>query len=225
LKHATTTAFALAGLGGLNAHGAGFLAAATKCKVVPDLVTATSGQIIVLAEWLQGKDLEASLVNPKLEHNPFAQLAVAFAGDPGVFRPAYPEALKRWWSLPLGEKNPLEGLFDRLFPAQLYVPTREQADFDNIARALNNATASDGREIGVVFNAYNLKTGQAVLFTTRPDSFGPKKNGFSARRPRWMCAAAALAERSWCLARSRRKPWSRRSGCRSTVSITCPSRI
>src|SRR5262249_9170434 len=133
-------------------------------QVVPELVTATSGQIIVLAEWLQGKDLEASLVNPKLEHNSFAQLAVAFGGESGVFRPAYLEALKRWWSLPLGEKNPLEGLFDRLFPAQLYVPTRKQADFDNIARVLNSATGSDGREIGVVFNAYNLKTGRAVLF-------------------------------------------------------------
>jgi hypothetical protein len=48
-----TTAFALAGLGGFNAHGAGFLAAASKCGVVPDLVTATSGEIVVLADWLQ----------------------------------------------------------------------------------------------------------------------------------------------------------------------------
>jgi hypothetical protein len=37
------TAFALAGLGGFNAHGAGFLAAATKWGVTPELVTATSG--------------------------------------------------------------------------------------------------------------------------------------------------------------------------------------
>ena len=53
-----TTAFALAGLGGFNAHGAGFLTAASECGVVPDLVTATSGQIVVLADWLRGKDLE-----------------------------------------------------------------------------------------------------------------------------------------------------------------------
>ena len=37
------TAFAVAGLGGFNAHGAGFLAAAAARNVVPDLVTATSG--------------------------------------------------------------------------------------------------------------------------------------------------------------------------------------
>jgi hypothetical protein len=48
-----TTAFALAGLGGFNAHGAGFLTAASACEVVPDLVTATSGQIVVLVAWLQ----------------------------------------------------------------------------------------------------------------------------------------------------------------------------
>jgi hypothetical protein len=164
LENTATTAFALAGLGGLNAHGAGFLAAASECKVVPDLVTATSGQIIVLAEWLQGKDLEESLVNAKLEHNSFAQLAIAFTGDPGIFRPAYLEAMRRWWSPPSSEKNPFEALFDRLLPAQMYVPTRGPADFETIARALNNATGGDGREIGIVFNAYNLKTGQAVLF-------------------------------------------------------------
>jgi hypothetical protein len=95
-----TTAFALAGLGGFNAHGAGFLAAASKCNVAPDLATATSGQIIVLADWLQHKDLEKSLVVPELENNPMAQLAIAFSGDPGVFRPAYLEMLERWLKPP-----------------------------------------------------------------------------------------------------------------------------
>ena len=79
-----TTAFALAGLGGFNAHGAGFLAAASKCGVVPDLVTATSGQIVVLADWLQHKNLEESLVSPELEHNAMAQLAVLLNGEHGV---------------------------------------------------------------------------------------------------------------------------------------------
>jgi hypothetical protein len=155
----SNTAFALAGLGGFNAHGAGFLAAASKCNVVPDLVTATSGQIIVLADWLRGDDLEKSLVVPELEHNPMAQLAIVLSGDPGVFRPAYPEMLERWLTPPPLEGNPLEALFNRLFPAQLYVPTRPAADFSNIAKVFN-----DNRDIGIVFNAYNLRTGQAVLF-------------------------------------------------------------
>jgi len=159
----TSTAFALAGLGGFNAHGAGFLAAASACGAVPDLVTATSGQIVVLADWLQHKNLETLLVDPELEHNALAQLAIAFTGDPGVFRPAYIEAIKRWWTPPQGNSL-LEALFNRLLPAQLYVPTRDPADFATIARVFNNEANIDGHKIGVVFNAYNLKTGKAVLY-------------------------------------------------------------
>jgi hypothetical protein len=40
---ATDIAFALAGLGGFNAHGAGFLTAARELGVTPDVATATSG--------------------------------------------------------------------------------------------------------------------------------------------------------------------------------------
>jgi hypothetical protein len=155
----STTAFALAGLGGFNAHGAGFLTAASKCNVVPDLVTATSGQIVVLADWLQGHDLEKSLVIPELEHNPMAQLAIVVSGDHGVFRPAYPEMLKRWMTPPSPKANILEAFFDRLLPAQLYVPTRPAADFSRIAKVFN-----DNHDMGIVFNAYNLKTGRTVLF-------------------------------------------------------------
>jgi hypothetical protein len=158
----STAAFALAGLGGFNAHGAGFLAAASKCKVIPDLVTATSGQIVVLADWLQGKNLEQSLVVPELEHNTMAQLAIAVSGDPGVFRPAYPEALRRWLTPQFGGDF-FEGPCNRLFPAQLYVPTRPASDFSTIADVFNNARIED-RDIGIVFNAYNLRTGQAVLY-------------------------------------------------------------
>ena len=145
----STTAFALAGLGGFNAHGAGFLAAASKCNVVPDLVTATSGQIIVLADWLQDKDLEKSLVIPELEHNPMAQLAIAFSGDPVVFRPAYPEMLERWLRPPSPSGNLLEEFFNRAFPAQLYVPTRPAADFSNIAKVFNcgRCTCRHGRHL------------------------------------------------------------------------------
>jgi len=159
-----TTAFALAGLGGFNAHGAGFLAAAAECGVVPDLVTATSGQIAIVADWLQGKDLEKSLVAPELVHNPIAQLQVLFSGDPGIFRPAYLEAIGRWFAPPPPKRHPLQVVFDRLLPAQLYVPTRPAADFATIADVFNHNARIGNRDIGIVFNAYNLKTGEAVLF-------------------------------------------------------------
>ncbi|HEY0182036.1 MAG TPA: hypothetical protein VGC09_04440 [Rhodopila sp.] len=159
-----TTAFALAGLGGFNAHGAGFLQAATECAVVPDIVTATSGQIVVLADWLQGKDLETSLIDPTLARSPLAQLTVALAGEPGVFRPAYQDAIMRWWTPPRRNETTFEALLDRLVPAQVYVPTRDAAEFETIADTLNNHARLADRDIGVVFDTYNLQTGTAVLF-------------------------------------------------------------
>lgn len=187
------TAFALAGLGGFNAHGAGFLTAARECGVVPDLVTATSGQIVVLADWLQGKDLETALVDPALEHNPLAQLAVALSGDPGVFMPAYKEALARWFTPPRSGEKPLDALFDRLLPAQQYVPTRPAADFVAIANTLNAAQTKDGKPIAIVFNAYDFRTGQAALF------------GNDAARRHWpneKAITTALATRNARYARS-----------------------
>jgi hypothetical protein len=154
-------AFALAGLGGFNAHGAGFLAAATDCGVIPQLVTATSGQIVILAKWLMGCDLEKAIIDRELEHNKLAQLTVAFGGEPGVFRPAYAETIRRWLRFP-DLDNPFKSLFDRVLPAEVYVPTRKPEEFADIADAFNNK--AEGKGIGVVFNAYNLETGQAVLF-------------------------------------------------------------
>ena len=61
----TRLAFALAGLGGFNAHGAGFLTAASEFGVKPDLVTATSGQVLVLGEWLRGTDLKNFLIDTR----------------------------------------------------------------------------------------------------------------------------------------------------------------
>jgi hypothetical protein len=156
---ATKTAFALAGLGGFNAHGAGFLTAARDCEVKPRLITATSGQIVALADWLQGKDLKKALINPELEHNTVAQLQVALYGDPGVFKPAYAQALARWWRFPPSHESALETLLDRVAPAEVYVPTRKSEDYETIARLFNETSG-----MGIVFNAYNFKTGEAVLY-------------------------------------------------------------
>jgi hypothetical protein len=151
-------AFALAGLGGFNAHGAGFLAAAGKWGVKPELVTATSGQILVLADWLAGKDLRASLISPGRDGNPLVQLQTAFFGYPGVFRPAYREALERFASWPNMHESFFRVLADRLLPAQEYVPERTEADFQ-VAADQFNASA-----IGVVFNSYEPKIGKGVLY-------------------------------------------------------------
>jgi hypothetical protein len=151
-------AFALAGLGGFNAHGAGFLAAASKWGVKPELVTATSGQILVLADWLAGKDMRANLVSPERDGNPLAQLQTVFFGYRGVFRPAYREALERLASWPATHGNFFKMVADRLLPAQEYVPERTEADFKSAADLFNQSA------IGVVFNSYDPKTGNGFLY-------------------------------------------------------------
>jgi len=61
---------------------AGFLQAARDNEIEPDLVTATSGQIVVLAAYLKGaKDLKKGLIDKALEDNPFAQLQIAWRAD------------------------------------------------------------------------------------------------------------------------------------------------
>ncbi len=151
-------AFALAGLGGFNAHGAGFLAAATRWRVKPELVTATSGQILVLADWLGGKDLRANLVSAGRDGNPFTQLQTALFGYPGVFRPAYQEALARFAALPNFREGLLAAIADRFLPAQQYVPARPDTDFQSVADTFN------GSATGVLFNSYEPKTGKGVLY-------------------------------------------------------------
>ena len=49
-------AFALGGLAGANAHGMGFLSAARKLGVEPDIVSCTSGMIYWYWRWLEGDD-------------------------------------------------------------------------------------------------------------------------------------------------------------------------
>jgi hypothetical protein len=148
---AMTIAFALAGLGGFNAHGAGFLTAANTYDIKPDLVTATSGQIIVLAEWLAKTDLKTFLIDRDRLPGVLGTITTALFGVHGVFRPAIPEYWGRWGRL---QTSPLA----KLLPAEELVPLRSPEDLARIARLLNDAP------FGVVFNAYDFEKGEPALF-------------------------------------------------------------
>ena len=151
-----TIAFALAGLGGFNAHGAGFLTAARELDVIPDIVTATSGQIIVLGEWLRTPptNLETLLIDPRRPSGVIGTAMTALTGDPGIFRPAIQEYWQRWTTPPRSWAQ----LSARLFPAEEYVSLRSKTYLGEIAALL------DGAPFGVVFNAYDLVHGTGVLF-------------------------------------------------------------
>ena len=154
----TQLAFALAGLGGFNAHGAGFLQAARDNCVEPDLVTATSGQIIVLAAYLRGEpNLKAGLIDKEMERDPLAQLRIALTGYRGVFEPAFWEAAKRILTPPWFKPD-LNFFADKFLPAQVYKPARTAETIAALAQTFNDS------QVGVVFNTFDPETGNGLLY-------------------------------------------------------------
>jgi hypothetical protein len=203
------TAFALAGLGGFNAHGAGFLAAATKWGVEPELITATSGQILVLADWLATGNpcAHLSFAEPGVDAAA-AQLKIAVSGYPGVFRPAFPEALFRFVS-PNVHGDLRDRLADLFLPAQQYVPQRTEADFEGIAATLN------GSRIGVVFNTLIRNRGPASSTATTPPARSCRSRkpcptrmpqGCGSPRTGTICATCPSTKANERFTRSRWKP-------------------
>jgi hypothetical protein len=157
-----SVAFALGGLGGLNAHGVGFLEAARALEVEPDFVTCSSGMIPWVADWLEGQALL-----PRLEEMvrqgvrfppPFHwmnTLWIAAFGDPATFRPAIWEYWRRWM-------KPLDGtdaraFMERLWPAQVFVPRRSDDEFRRLAGILNAAS------VPVAFNSFHVPSGRGCL--------------------------------------------------------------
>jgi hypothetical protein len=148
---------ALGGLGGFNAHDAGVLAAAHECGLKPDIITCTSGAIFWTHLFLTNPCGIRDEVKRQAEAVSGANaLRVAVLGDPGVFQPAYASYWRRWFTPPSGP--PLRDLFDRLFPAQLYEPTRPKVFFDQIAADFSGASTP------VMFNAYAVKSGRELVF-------------------------------------------------------------
>ncbi len=155
-------AFALGGLGGGNAFGAGFLAAARARNIRPAAITCTSGMIVWTAHYLAGDDLREKL-REQLAEMPKAPDSVPFGnqwllakGLPGVFRPAMQEYWERWsFMSPFSEPKDWA---DRLLPAQTWVPTRSTEHFEFVADTLANS------DVAVMFNAFCPPSGQEVLF-------------------------------------------------------------
>ena len=154
--------FALGGLGGINAHGVGFLEAARALAIEPAFITCSSGMIGWVADWLEGKPLLPRLEEQLRLGNRFPPpfhwmntLWIAAFGDPASFRPAVWEYWHRWLK-PLDWAD-ARTLLDRLWPAQVYVPRRTPEELIRIA-AMMNASA-----IPVAFNSFQPATGREYL--------------------------------------------------------------
>ncbi len=192
-------AFALTGLGGSNAFGAGFLQAALDCDVTPKIITCTSGMIVWTKRYLEA--LAAKKAEPQYESletqlqkeidlvspgPPFLDLMnrwnLALNGIPGIFKPAIVEYWLRpfrtsaygWYSDLIGTAQ------DLISPSQIFVPLRTPTDFRSIATVLNDA-ANQG--IAVCFNSFNAADGIEYLHcnATAEQLFAAEESRRSAR--------------------------------------------
>lgn len=171
------TAFAMGGLAGNNAHGAGFLQAALKRDVKPLMISCTSGQILWVSRYLQicngvkgdlkemlREDLHA--INPTGNAN-IALASLAMFGKPGVFKPMPGNYMRKmienacdvWrhlWTRPGTVLLAQEGL--ELFPCGYLVPDFPPKFFEEIANLFRRAS------IGIIFNSYNPSSGEEYIY-------------------------------------------------------------
>ncbi|WP_185235263.1 hypothetical protein [Teredinibacter franksiae] len=178
--------FALGGLAGNNAHGAGFLSAALKHHVTPKLITCTSGQIYWVYKYLKALcgDIPEDALRKEYtrDDKPLNQSVLAWielfkmglSGKENKFRPVYPHEMAldffdNWSSaivkylrdLSEGNANivPLHTDLFKVLPSRTLVSTFPDIFFDDIA---NTFLTND--EIGLCFNCYDPKRGIEIVY-------------------------------------------------------------
>lgn len=198
-------AFALGGLAGNNAHGAAFLQAALDAKREPTLISCTSGQIRWTYEYLialdnyKKKNISSSgVIHNKLEKfvkscapTPVmeANLAkISALGVDGKFGIAYMDAASEMWAnfskawvktLKEGGRQGLLKNFIDVAPAQSLLPYVTDAECKEMADVINSS------KIGIMFNAFDIRTGQEIVYMNEaadnPTKLLSKKTGTSYR--------------------------------------------
>ena len=190
----TTTsklAFALSGLAGNNAYGAGFLAAAQEIagrdhpELYPGLkmITCTSGTIAGVAAFVARQDLRtmvqagidavnrATWLPPEHWADPARLwLITGWTGIPGIFGP-YIQAVgehvhAQATATATGARPPLPPMpqewVNTILPARMFVPARPESDFEKWAGLFNQA------DVGIAFNSFDPSAGQEYLYVNKP---------------------------------------------------------
>lgn len=182
-------AFALGGLAGNNAHGAGFLQAALESGRKPDLISCTSGQIYWVFNYLNELNLQQSETISleatesvhlrsileediqKTPSGPMGMVNLMLWGRPGKIEPDFVnyanEFVMNSWSLVLNnlahptEMNPISDLY-HLLPSGWLVPKFTEEFYENISRSFN-----EERHIGIFFNSYNPVGGFETVYVNQ----------------------------------------------------------
>ena len=177
-----TIAFALGGLAGNNAFGAGVLQAALDCQVKPDFISCTSGQISWTLSYLNalegGASLEKVLEDEIKEQEPYPLkdmnwMNLMTTGLKDVYKPVSPVGYMTEMSLNMVNsfkdisQDVAQGNFksiswietiQRWKPSRTLKPARTDDVFDLISTAFNRS------DIGIAFNSYAPLKGEEYVY-------------------------------------------------------------
>ncbi len=192
--------FALGGLAGNNAHGAGFLQAALDVGAQPDFITCTSGQILWVQRYLEaldvqrylaalGKQPQSDVLKDKLQEDidgieHFHQrdldlFTLALSGKPGIFRAAryeYPlDFVKNTMSMMERVIKDWPNIFFLRewldeWPARTMVPLFKNQFFEEISKIFNGCN-----KIGIAFNSYDPSQGMEIVHLNEKAQIDLKK--------------------------------------------------
>ena len=226
-----TVAFALGGLAGNNAHGAGFLQAALDAGVEPLMISCTSGQIRWAFDYLSGPEgrhgaslrdlMEDMIARGSPSGNKTLDLAaLGLYGMPGVLHPDWGGFLKEsfqnatetltrvvrapWDVIPLQEAL-------KTIPCHLLEPEKDRF-FHDASDLFNN------HEVGIVFNSFNAVDGIENVYLNEAarrllNRGKPARSGLTPQ------ANGARTGSGPVIRRSRPRPSATPSGCTTTASI------
>jgi hypothetical protein len=178
MKTDTNIAFALGGLAGNNAHGAGFLQAAIDAEIEPRMISFSSGQILWVFRYLLEKKQKAPNLRKLLEED-IKQIAptrsydvdtalLLLFGKSDVYRPAIPEfftdlmsngvrffgSILNKWPNAFVTKEFLESV-----PGRSLVPEFPDSFFEEISKAFNTENG-----VGLIFNSFDPRTGIELVY-------------------------------------------------------------
>jgi hypothetical protein len=168
-------AFALGGLAGNNAHGAGFLQAALDLQVEPGIISLSSGQILWVYRYLQEnkqkkhkpdlrKLLEEDIKALETTKSFDIDTALLFLfGKAEVYRPAFLEFTADFMKNSVRCFQTIRENWPKVFitkeladsiPGRLLVPQFPEDFFEKISKAFD-----DESKIGIVFNSFDPRSG------------------------------------------------------------------
>ncbi len=192
-------AFALGGLAGNNAHGAGFLQAAIDAEIEPRMISFSSGQILWVFRYLHAKKRnepeprlrkllaeDIKKIAPTKSYDVDTALLFLF-GKSDVYRPAFPEfftdlmsngvrffgSILNKWPNAFVTKELLESV-----PGRSLVPQFPDSFYEDISKAFKAE-----KSIGLIFNSFDPVTGIELVYYNKAaeDAQAVSESGYRCR--------------------------------------------